>query len=339
MKKILPIGITAVGAILGMVIVRYLVLSPLQVKAWRLFWSRMGKGDFRWIDDFINCGLLSSDIVSPFSVTCWAKGDAFGSNTWITNRLVTAHQASGSTRWSYGVHDDSGTKKFAIYSNTGDPFVDTGSSVDDDTWYHFAMVYDGSKVFGYLNGVIDIEQERSITTDVYGSVKIGIHDESKDGADKRVWNGTIDEVKIFNLTLSADQIYQEFLAGNDSRNANILVDDETTIGDNWKCEVTPNDGYDDGIPLNSSEVEIKSDSPNVTTPTLFPATAYTNSNITCNTTPDDAINSTLNVEYWWYNGSTLELWGNKTGVTAGANTLIDTLGSGNISRYDLWNEL
>jgi DNA-directed RNA polymerase specialized sigma24 family protein len=74
---------------------------------------------------------------------------------------------------------------------------------------------------------------------------------------KANFNGTIDEVKIYNISLSADQIYQLYLEGNNSYTNSTIVSDETSAGENWTCSVTPNDATEDGTTRNSSTMGIE----------------------------------------------------------------------------------
>jgi surface protein len=76
--------------------------------------------------------------------------------------------------------------------------------------------------------------------------------------------------------------------------------------------------------------------PSITTPILRPVTANTFSNITCNATATDAENTSLQVEWRWFNSTTEKLSGN-TSVINNTNTLITTLGEGNTTSGDTWN--
>ena len=60
------------------------------------------------------------------------------------------------------------------------------------------------------------------------------------------FNGTLDEIKVFNVTLSAAQIQRIFQVENKSINVNEMVFNETATGEQWVCSVTPNDGNEDG---------------------------------------------------------------------------------------------
>ena len=80
------------------------------------------------------------------------------------------------------------------------------------------------------------------------------------------YNGSMDEIKIYNHSLSAEQVYENYQAGFSGRNSQVLKSNETSVDEQWHCEVTPNDGNQDGTNLNSTAVTISSSgqcSPNV----------------------------------------------------------------------------
>ena len=71
------------------------------------------------------------------------------------------------------------------------------------------------------------------------------------------FSGTIDEFKIYNNVLSGEQIYQNYLCSKDGQyNVSVIVSDETQINDNWRCDVTPNDGDQDDTTVESNTLEI-----------------------------------------------------------------------------------
>ena len=57
------------------------------------------------------------------------------------------------------------------------------------------------------------------------------------------YTGLIDELKIFNDVLSPEQIYQNYLQSKDGDSSrSVIVSEETSVGELWKCIVTPNNG-------------------------------------------------------------------------------------------------
>ena len=75
------------------------------------------------------------------------------------------------------------------------------------------------------------------------------------------WDGLIDEVMIFNRSLSPEQvskIYQASLNGNALKN---FVSNETIKNQNWTVVVTPTDSYNDGSPVTSNILTIENKPP------------------------------------------------------------------------------
>lgn len=69
-------------------------------------------------------------------------------------------------------------------------------------------------------------------------------------------------------------------------------------GDTVQCTVTPNDGFDAGVPI-SETVVIENTPPEVLTVSLSPSEAYTNTALTALTTTADAEGDTVSLSYAW----------------------------------------
>jgi hypothetical protein len=71
------------------------------------------------------------------------------------------------------------------------------------------------------------------------------------------FTGMIDELKIYERVLSPEQIYQNFLCSRDGlSNVSVVVSEETTPDEHWKCKVTPNDGMRDDVGVESNVLKI-----------------------------------------------------------------------------------
>ena len=69
--------------------------------------------------------------------------------------------------------------------------------------------------------------------------------------------GQMDEVRIYRNVLSAAQIFQRYVETKDGLTAsNTIVPQETAVGDNWVCQVTPNDAWQDGTPQTSNTLQV-----------------------------------------------------------------------------------
>ncbi len=78
---------------------------------------------------------------------------------------------------------------------------DSGLEVPSDVWSHVALVAEPSGVTVYLNGV-GVKHNDAINTATFGTGKIG----SYKGWDSRNYRGQIDEVCIWNKSLTQEEI-------------------------------------------------------------------------------------------------------------------------------------
>ena len=71
------------------------------------------------------------------------------------------------------------------------------------------------------------------------------------------YSGVIDEFQICKRRLTDEQIYQNYLCSrygfSDKR---VIVSDETVLGEIWKCIVTPNNGIQDDVAVESNTLQI-----------------------------------------------------------------------------------
>jgi len=71
------------------------------------------------------------------------------------------------------------------------------------------------------------------------------------------YSGMIDEFRIYNRVLTAEQIYQNYLCMKDDfSDRSVIVSDETSRYDDWQCNVTPNNISKDGTMVESNTLQI-----------------------------------------------------------------------------------
>jgi hypothetical protein len=99
---------------------------------------------------------------------------------------------------------------FSLGNNTTFDRLATGSPIPLNTYTHVAVTYDGTIMKIYINGVLDSSKPTAIgtlnQTNTTDPLFIG---NGPDG----VFTGTIDEVEIFNRTLSDTEIFNTYNAG------------------------------------------------------------------------------------------------------------------------------
>ena len=116
-----------------------------------------------------------------------------------------------------------------------------GTPLQKGKWYHIAFTYrSGVGLILYVNGhsVVSRVFTGNIQTSGSYPLYIGWFDYFK---------GMIDEVRIYPKCLSPQQIYQRYFETKDgSSSSSAIVQQETNVGETWKCLVTPNDSHQDG---------------------------------------------------------------------------------------------
>lgn len=176
-------------------------------------------------------------------------------------------------------------------------------SIIPNTWNHIAATY--STVDGlntttlFINGVVDIVVNLSgPDTDFPVALFIGVRNVPV----SKAFNGSIDEVLVFNRTLTQEQIFAIY-----NNKSNIIVSEENNVGESWTGCITPNDGIQDGNENCSNSILINA-FPTVNI--LFPTPPHTENNtvttihfnlsgisVTCNLLANGTIvNSTIAVD-------------------------------------------
>ncbi|MBN2892785.1 MAG: DUF2341 domain-containing protein, partial [Bacteroidales bacterium] len=169
------------------------------------------------------------DITNQYTFETWVYIDSYQYGTLITkfeddgnNRgwMINFGELGDNSRL-YVVHSQLGTWTNAIQWNTG-------FSAALNTWYHIAVVYDGTLGSGniklYVNGSFFSQTNWAYsTTPNAANVLIGGYDGSGNGLNagpnSRLFNGKMDEVRLWNIPLTEADIQNnmyDYLNGNEA---------------------------------------------------------------------------------------------------------------------------
>src|SRR3989344_3336794 len=214
---------------------------------------------------------------SANSITISAASDFSRGGTvvaWINPKNITNTQGLIHSRVSGGgaflVHIQAGALN-AMYYNGSDNIGKTNGSIALDQWSHFAWAFNGTEGWLYINGVLQQqESSRAFTSSGGSTTVLGTFIDN-------YLNGTLDEMMIFNRSLSSQEITVLYQNRTD-----LIVAEETTVGENWTAMVTPNDGMVDGAAATSNWVVIASSAVSLTAPALV---SPNDGNHTLNHTP------------------------------------------------------
>jgi hypothetical protein len=158
------------------------------------------------------CGVFDpTGGTGTFTLTLWCLWDG----TQSIQHFCTKSNGWGETTAMFqievkGGHSDPARVDRLHLAYRGDPQA-VLNLVPHNEWVHLALVFDGTHATGYLNGIDDVgPQPTGIGPNVDAPVIIG----ASHAAEGRTFQGFLDDVRIFNEALPAQQI-QAIMQGGD----------------------------------------------------------------------------------------------------------------------------
>jgi len=145
-------------------------------------------------DDHVRCGTNPSLTPANISVIAWAKGDSFSSWHGIISNM---------TSWGTGFSLQMGpTQKIAAMVSGS--YLTTSWAPQTGTWYHVAATHQASNNLNilYVNGKEENRSTQSISYEPGAKTYIGVFYTSP----SLLFNGTIDEVMVYNRALSPYEV-------------------------------------------------------------------------------------------------------------------------------------
>jgi WD40 repeat protein len=185
--------------------------------------DRFGNADsaynFDGFDDYIEAPSLSALTFTEITVSVWVKpvsGD-------INNRRIVTLDNDIDPEYYHFDLEGTSWRGLAIY--VGDDWVgDTSWSFEADKWAHIAVTYDGTTVKIFRNGELT-ETGTKVAPPRNGVLFVGGVDIPDYGA--QIWDGEIDEVRIYNRLLSDYEIKEIY---NEEQSEYLLWQDQIDGG-------------------------------------------------------------------------------------------------------------
>jgi len=170
--------------------------------AWNANGKYGGAMKFDGVNDYVNVGNDSSLNAQAVSIALWVKPAKSVQNQYA--RLV---EKLFSESYYLGA-DTTGTKFKGIFAILDSPYgsLESTTVIAADTWYYVVALHDGSNDYLYVNGKLESTQANTASLNSVSPVFIGRYTQSNTG----LFNGTIDEVRIWNRSLSASEVQQHY---------------------------------------------------------------------------------------------------------------------------------
>lgn len=172
--------------------------------------GRIGQGIyFDGIDD----NVVSSPITltSNYTTAFWFKSPDPSGTAEITQPFAWNSTLDYGIAFSWDHTNNTFREAWSHYDTTWRA-LEYSTSLQANTWYHLALTYDGTTARAYLNGV---EEDTSAVGAVTDSGTEHVSAGSAGGGTSEYSEGTIDDVRVYNRALSAEEILRLYqLGGN-----------------------------------------------------------------------------------------------------------------------------
>ena len=117
----------------------------------------------------------------------------------------------GNSSWRLQGTAGATTVTFSAYGVSSSEDLCGSRNVNDGQWHHVAAVYDGTNMFLYVDGALDVSQP-SHGFHAQNSYAVCIGENAE--ATGHLWNGLVDEASIYNRALAATEIQAIYAAGS-----------------------------------------------------------------------------------------------------------------------------
>jgi Concanavalin A-like lectin/glucanases superfamily len=138
-------------------------------------------------------------ITSSYSITGWFKTNAPADYQVIFEKSTTA-----SVGYYFGLYQG---KAFIENDST---WTHNGNAIPDTKWHFMVGTYDGTNQRIYLDGVLGETQASGPPTDNTVIANIGTLGSGEPGYN---FNGSLDDLRVYNRALSASEVKQLYSAG------------------------------------------------------------------------------------------------------------------------------
>ena len=155
--------------------------------------------NFDGVNDYVNIGTNSMFDFASGTIEALVKPTA----TSNTNKCIVANRSEDAkTRWS--LHLNVADNKLGLYNGSFYRVIDAGT-INSSTWYHVAFVIKASATSVFVDGVYKGDINIGMGSSTGNPLLIGATDQINE-LPIEYFQGSIDEVRIWNVTLSETEI-------------------------------------------------------------------------------------------------------------------------------------
>ncbi|UCG56514.1 MAG: hypothetical protein JSU70_16825 [Phycisphaerales bacterium] len=192
--------------------------------------------DFDGHGDYVDCGNNSLfNLTDQITVAAWVKIRTVRGNwTSVVNKGLTA--------WRLETLYDTRRMHFAV---TDEHYIDADANIPPNEWHHVCGTYDGSNIRLYMNGVQDAASPAAYSGPIATNTNNLLIGRYSGGLSSGEWDGLIDDVRIYNYPLDADEILKRISVepprGDLNNDCAVDSADLAVLAASWliDCELDP----------------------------------------------------------------------------------------------------
>ncbi len=194
----------------------------------------------------------SSDFVlgENYTIMLWAYPTVTPAGT--NNYRLVSRQNGGAGGWEFIMRSSVGGATRTLRFDNGPSDTSIVGAWGSNQWQHFAVTNNVTTFTFYVNGTAWGTGTAGATS--YNNLNLTLG-QTPDGTGVS-FAGYMDEVRIYNRSLPASQVYRIWLEGNNSINTSTIVAGDTRGGQTYYACVTPNDNASDGTTLCSNNLTV-----------------------------------------------------------------------------------
>ena len=162
--------------------------------------------EFNGKSDFIDCGNDASlDLTDAITIEVWIKPESAGEGGPNAGPICKAESGVDPWSWQLRYNAPGSFMGFQFNANPGgSTWISVQEKLSAGEWHHIAGTFDGKEIICYLNGT---EKEKGKIAAISGGA--GTFFIGQDGW-VNVFNGVIDEVRIYDRALNETEIQQNY---------------------------------------------------------------------------------------------------------------------------------
>ena len=183
---------------------------------WDSYGKYGGRFDFDGTAGYID--ILHSDslnIENEITVSSWINADTWGTNYWEGTIVGKDDWADGNSHGYVLRAGNEGKLSFVIAKDNSAEWPEalTDSLMSTGTWYHATGTFNGTDLKAYING--ELKKTTTIASTLIETSTYNLNigkGPFVPEVNNRRFKGKIDEVRIWNRSLSSDEVYQQYIS-------------------------------------------------------------------------------------------------------------------------------